>query len=222
MPVRVPVLASGETKVMISAGIKMNGINETRVPYPFYARIEKTLNLEKTKISDLGHLRFSYATNTVFAWLENFESPNSTLDSTSRNNVKLQRLKINELTTVFPYESNDYAAQVIISNDSARFEYASHSNFNLPTDGSSVFLELTYKNNNPFTVGLFANGTYVEQLPVLVVNPSNTWNKIYINLTPTVSAHQDASSFKVYFRAIKNTDEAEAKIYLDNIKLLHF
>jgi hypothetical protein len=222
VPVLFPLLKSGSTQVSIFAGIKLNGINETRVPYPFYEPINKTLDLKRESITDLGHLAFSYVTGTKFSWLENFEQSNLSIDSTARSEVNLVRTFVPELAAAFPYETNKYAAKVIISSDSVVFECASHNSYKLPTDGSSVFLELNYKSNNAFTVGLFINGSFTSQNSVLVVNPSDTWNKIYINLTPTLSANSSAISFKVFFTAMKSKEIPNAEIMFDNIKLLHF
>jgi len=222
LPAQFPVLKSGNTTLYIFAGIKLNGINETRVPYPFYDRIQKTVTLEQEKVTKLGHLNFTYVPTTKFAWLEDFEQVNLTLDSTKRSEVNFTRAKLSELETAFPGEDNDYAASVIIPNENEVFESISNDAFKLPTDGTAVFLEINYKTNNPFTVGLFINGEISSQRPVLVINPSSKWNKIYVNLTPTLSTYTSASNFKVFFTAIKSTTEANAEIFFDNIKLVHF
>ena len=222
LPLQVPALKSGPANLSIFAGIKLNGINELRVPYPFYTQINKSVELEREKITDLGHMKFSYASATKFAWQEQFEFANYSIDSTARSEVNLVRTALPELATVFPGENNKYAAKVVIPSDSLVFECASHDSFKLPTDGTSVFLELNYKSNNPFTVGLFLNGYVTSQRSVLVVNPSGDWNKIYINLTPTLASNNDVTNFKVFFTAMKNTTDPKAEIFFDNIKLLHF
>jgi hypothetical protein len=71
-------------------------------------------------------------------------------------------------------------------------------------------------------MGLLINGSVASQRPVLVINPSSIWNKIYINLTPSTAANSGASSFKVYFTARKSNKEPNAEILFDNLKLLHF
>ncbi len=222
LPSRFPVLKSGTSTLSIFAGIKLNGINETRVPYPFYDRIQKTVTLKREEITDLGHLTFYYAAATKFAWLEDFEQVNLTLDSTARSEVNFTRARLDELEAAFPGEGNDYAAKVVIAKENQVFESVSHNAFVLPTDGTSAFLELNYKTNNPFTVGLVINGAVTSLRPILVINPSSKWNKIYINLTPTLASYSGTSSFKVYFTAVKSTNEANAEIFFDNIKLLHF
>ncbi len=222
LPSNPPILKSGSTQLDIFAGIMLNGIKETRVPYPFYQKISKTVNLVRDSAINFGHMKFAYIEGTKFAWQESFEQANLSIDSTARSEVNLVRTLLPELATAFPYELNKYAAKVLILSDSLVFECASHDAFKLPTDGSSVFMELNYKTNNPFTVGLMINGSLTSQRSVLVINPSSVWNKIYINFTPTLSANNAASSFRVFFTARKSTKEANAEIYFDNIKLLHF
>jgi len=221
LPARFPVLKSGSTELTIQAGIKLNGMNETRVPYPLFAPVVKTVTLEREKVTDLGHLKFSYSEDAIFAWLENFEQYNPSVDTTARSEINLQRIELPELATVYPYETNEYAMKVEIPNDSLVFEAASHDQFKLPTDGRAVFLELNYKANNSFTIGLFKISSVVVSKEILVVNPSSTWNKIYINFTPTLSESQDITYFKVFFIAKKDEKVDKAEIYLDNIKLVH-
>ncbi len=222
LPAKVPVLRSGSSVLSVFAGIKLNGINETRVQYPFYEQIRKTVTFERETITELGHMKFAYVEGTKFAWKENFEQGNLSLDPTARSEVNFVRTALPELATAFPYETNEYAAKVVIAADTLVFECVSHDSFELPTSGTSVFLELNYKSNNPFTVGLFVNSTVTSQRSVLVVNPSSTWNKIYINFTPTVTNYPDANSFSVFFTAMKSTKDETAEILFDNIKLLHF
>ncbi len=222
LPVQAPVLKSGTVNLSISAGIKLNGINETRVPYPFYAQINKTVELEREKVTDLGQMKFSYASTAKFAWQEQFEFGNLSIDSTARSEANLVRTYLPELGAAFPGEGNKYAGKVVIDSDSLIFECVSHDSFKLPTDGTSVFLELNYKCNNAFTVGLLLNGNLSSPKSVLVVNSSSNWNKIYINLTPTLASNNNVSNFKVFFTAMKKTTDPKAEIILDNIKLLHF
>lgn len=222
LPAQFPLLKSGSTQLSLFAGVKLNGINETRAPYPFYDRIIKTINLEREKVTDLGHLKFAYAEKTKFEWQENFEQDNLSIEPTSRSEIKFSRTLLPELKAAFPGEINEYAAKVVISNDTLVFEAASHNFFKLPTDGSAVFLEMNYKSNNPLSFGVIVNGAVTSNRPVLILNPSSKWNKIYINLTPTLSNYSSANSFKIYFSSVKSTEVPKAEIYFDNIKLLHF
>jgi hypothetical protein len=72
-------------------------------------------------------------------------------------------------------------------------------------------------------VGLYANisGSKVPN-ELLIVNPSDDWNKIYINLSAAVSRNYTAQDFNIFFEAILEEDVENAEIYFDNIKLVHF
>jgi hypothetical protein len=226
LPASFPVLKSGQTVIRIQPGIKLNGIAETRAPYPFYdtIAIERTLSRENTV--KLGHLTARYKSNTVFGWIEDFEDPYLSLDSTNRSTLKISRVADESLATIVEGESNHYAGKIQFKNDSAVFESTSHDHFqfsnSVPEEQSYVFLEMNYKSNCTFSVGLIIYGSQTIQQPVVVVNPSGVWNKIYINFTPTISTSTAASSFKVYFYARPDEDAENQEILIDNIKLLHF
>jgi hypothetical protein len=226
LPASFPVLKAGATTLSIQPGIKLNGISETRVPYPFYDTISVKVTLNRENEVVLGHISTRYKPTTVFGWIEDFEDPNLSLDTTARSSIKLLRVGEPSLVSAFPGEGNSYAAKISLPDDTAFFECISHDSFvfskTLPEEKSYVFLELNYKSNSPLTVGMFIYGTQLTQQPVIVVNPSSSWNKIYINLTPTVSFNTDATKFRIYLSARKQEGETAGEIFLDNIKLLHF
>jgi len=226
LPAYFPVLKSGLVSLNIKPGIKLNGIAETRVPYPFFETITDTRTLSRENVDSLGNLVASYKSDVVFGWMEDFEDTYFSIDTTARSSVKLVRVQEPSLAAAFPGEGNTYAAKAEIKNDSVIFECVSHDSFtfsdNLPEEKSYVFLELNYKTNCPFTVGLMIYGTQTKQQPILVINKSDDWNKIYVNLTPTISLNTDASRFRVFFSARKEAGGTDADIFIDNIKLVHF
>lgn len=222
LPAKFPILKKGVTGLRFYAGIKMNGINETRIPNDFFEAIDVNMRLQQDSVSVIKHLKFAYNENVIFAWTENFEQFNLSLDSTSRSEINFNRVNLPELASAFPFELNEFAAKVVIDNDTSLFECQSHDAFKLPNNGKTAFLELNYKSNNIFTIGIIAVGNISKQHPILVVNPSETWNKLYVNLTSALSAYQDYSSFRIYITATKVNKEAPAEIHFDNLKLIHF
>jgi hypothetical protein len=220
---KVPILNSGKHKLMIYPGIKMNGIAATRVPYSFYSPYEKEVNLVHDSILNLENISVKYSTRTVFAWLEDFDQSTVSLDTTVRSLYKLQRTSDPELIFHQAGEYNSNSGIAIIPSDSGIFECVSHDAFDLPTSGTDVFLELNYKTNNVVTVGLFVNtSSQTIQRPILTLNRSSEWKKIYVNLTAEVSTHQDANDFRIFFGIVKESDVDEAQFLVDNIKLVHF
>ena len=70
-------------------------------------------------------------------------------------------------------------------------------------------------------------GAYVNKLQSVVtrdlvwITPKENWNKIYINLTPTVSEFYDASSF-TFFISMRRPDSLDqAKVQFDNLKIIY-
>lgn len=226
LPASFPVLKAGATRLNIQPGIKLNGMAETRVPYPFYDTISVNVTLNRQNEVQLGHIATKYKSTAKFGWLEDFEDPYLSIDTTSRSSIKISRVGEPSLVSSFPGEGNSYAGKISIPTDDDFFECISHESYTfsqtLPEEKSYVFLELNYKSNCPLTVGLFIYGTELSQQPVLVVNSSEKWNKIYINFTPTISFNSDATKFRVYLSARKQEDGPAAEIFIDNIKLLHF
>jgi hypothetical protein len=65
-----------------------------------------------------------------------------------------------------------------------------------------------------------SNGQSAE-IPFVGVNPSATWRKLYINLTPVVNAQPLNSTYKVIFFAKKESTATVDTVLLDNIKIVY-
>ena len=97
--------------------------------------------------------------------------------------------------------------------------------------GNSVFLEVNYLSDVPVSFGVIAyergSATATGINYQAGFNANEDWNKIYFNLTPVVF-NAEGEDFQVVLRAAlpigqDNTFEIEeAKVLLDNIKLVHF
>lgn len=217
LPATFPVLERGSHKVVIHAGIKMNGISSTRVYYPFYQPVEYEVNFIEDSVVNLSPT-VTYYDNTKFVWMENFESGGSSLEKTAKSDTSI-------VLTSDPSElfEGNYSGGINLNDTVLVFEAATMNSYPLPKTGSSVFLEMNYKTNNIFTVGLIGVGaTQVIQQPIVVVNPTTNWNKIYINLTSTVQQMSTSLEYKVFIGAVKEDTIAKPRILIDNFKLLTF
>lgn len=208
LPVTLPVLESGKHNVKIRGGIKSNGISATRVPYPFYDFYTLDTTLVPGAVTKLSPV-VAYFPGTTFAWIENFENTGTTIEEgpyTSDTTIQQQ--------TAIAFEGKSGA--VILEGNRSVFFASSAATYNLPKGEQKTWLELNYHSNNPFTVGVMS-GNAVYQL--IVINPSEGWNKIYVDLSPEVSANN--GPFKVFFSMSRSSTNSRAELYLDNIKLVH-
>ncbi len=225
LPAIIPVLYTGKHKVLIRPGIKLNGMVNLRTFYPFYNPIIQNLiftpdsitNLAKKIITDKAVFT-TYTEKSYFTWGENFEDASLTIDSTAKSNVPF------ELTASGPPDTFEglHSGKIVLPSDTSVFEAVTTEDYSLPKLAAPVFLEIDYRGNNSFTIGLFAITTsQVIQQPVIDIYPKATWNKIYVNLTNVVSSFTDAKKFSIFIGATKDSDVAVGEIYIDNLKLVY-
>ncbi|MGZ3882939.1 MAG: hypothetical protein ACXVPD_01855 [Bacteroidia bacterium] len=209
----LPVDAKGSAKIVFYAGIKNNGISETRQPYEFYAPVETdtTVNSDITVTRDFS---FKYKSNTIFHYVEDFESPAMNLKSSPGSDIQQFQM----LNNSYDKLEGNYMYFSIDGNDRNGF-FESVNQYSLPLDGAPVYMELNYKCNQPFTVGV-CNG--YDYRSAVTVNGSPGWNKIYIQLSTVVSTPPTYAKYGIFIRALKQKELEKAEFFIDNIKLLSY
>ena len=53
------------------------------------------------------------------------------------------------------------------------------------------------------------------------INPSEEWNKIYVNTTYQVNLGNSSDEFGIFIGTVKSSSSETASFYFDNIKWLH-
>jgi len=226
VPCTVPVLASGNCEVSVDAGIKISGLSANRGQYPFYSQYNKTnVNLTPGKVTTVQPI-VNYMAQTQFTWMENFESVQPAFTSNIYD-VSDTVIKVDH-NPADVFEGKACGVVNLVAG-ATQVQYLGLSSpvtgFTLPYDGQTpVYLELNYKCNNSFTVGFYGGLTSVDlttPIPVLNINPSSNWNKIYINFTQGL-AQVPSQNYVIYFFMTPDNGVTHPTLYLDNIKLIHF
>ncbi|NJN77687.1 MAG: hypothetical protein HC803_04615 [Saprospiraceae bacterium] len=219
LPAKAPVLADGTSSIEVFAGMADNGIVSLPEIYPFYNRYVTTKQFVPGETLEIEPT-VTYDDETVFAFIEDFETSNIFGEELDGNVVtKIERTEQGEF-------EGRYSGKITLDNANPIFEAATVSTYNIfdaNNVSSPIYLEINYKNNMPFEIGIlgYNNGIYVDKIYSVGFNPKDEWNKVYVNLTLDVSV-MDADSYRVVIRAAKGSDIETGEIYLDNIKLLHF
>lgn len=199
------------SSLTIFAGIKQNGISDTRVFYPFYEQI--TLDT----FADLGQhiqipLIFSYKSQCTFTWTETFDALGTTLRKSDVSDAGYSLVNTNA------FQGKSLECNLDSSKTVAQIESSAY--FTLPINTSDVYLELQYQCTGELQIGLLnTNGLEKE---VMRLYPSNTWNKIYIALGNTINAEPKSAVYKIYFRTLRALTGKPVQFRLDNIKLVHY
>lgn len=218
MPASFPVLGEGNTPVRVQAGVRISGLSSVRQLYPFYRPFFDTINLTPNGNSKMEPV-VDYFPGVVFDWMEDAEDPGLSMEPTESSDTTLLRITGSEA-----FEGN---ASLAFYTDTARplFFGVTVDEYVLPKGGRPVFLEVDYKCNYEWIVGLLGNTPNgVTDFIALTILPKEDWNKLYIQLTNQVSAagNINATSFKIYFASLLNpAEQDDAYVYIDNVKLVY-
>ena len=208
LPATFPMLETDYQTLRIKAGIKSNGIASSRIAYPFYTSFIDTVLFTPNQTITVNPT-VSYLDSLDF-WLEDFETGLS-LDTDSLS------FSIDNFNGI----DNKYG-KIILQDSMLLSEITTFELPHLPQAGAPVFLELDYKCNTQFLVGVYVNFPHsVLQKDLLWINPKDDWNKIYINLTSTISEGVGATSFKVFIGMKRDFDLEKNELYFDNLKIVY-
>jgi len=210
LPAKFPVLEEEIQTVRIKAGIKVNGIASSRIAYPFYISYFEDITFTPNETKTITPI-VSYLDSIDF-FLEDFEGSGINIEISAISDTTLLKLVDGD---------NNYGAG-ILSDSLFIFEISTDELKDLPQAGAPVFLELDYKSNTQFLVGVYVNYPQsVIQKDLLWINPKQEWNKIYVNLTTTISEGINASSFKVFIGMRRDFELEKNELYFDNLKVVY-
>lgn len=220
LPATIPILAEGPKMITLIAGIRENGLRNAPVIYPFYDGYVQDLTLIEGQTITVNPT-INYSSNSVFEFLENFESSNLKLagqiqQTTDNNKVKEGR----------------GSGSILLDQSSIELN-SSVTFIDLPTVGGlPVFLEMDYRTNVELEIGLVGfdinsiNSTRSINYKVTLC-PISEWNKVYINFQEDLELSQ-FTGYQLAFRAstdntgCDNISRDNPEILLDNIKLIRF
>lgn len=156
----------------------------------------------------------------IFGFVEDFEAGSvfgEDLDGNNNNQI--------ELTTIGKFEGQR-SGLIRLTAENSFFEKGTqpiHRLYDENNITSPIYLELNYKNNVPFEIGVigYDDNAFVDKVYITGMNASEEWNKIYINMTADVR-EMKADNYQIVIRAAKTEDVEVGEIFLDNVKLLHF
>tara|TARA_B100000900_G_scaffold178877_1_gene151607 strand:- start:3895 stop:4710 length:816 start_codon:yes stop_codon:yes gene_type:complete len=210
LPIEIPLLVEGKHKLRIKAGIRENGISATRIPFPFYTSYiieEQNFTVEE-----------NITLNPVFNYIDNITVIKENFEGIG---VNLESTLISDTTINLINAPNNNYGEGILNDSLITFEVATDE-FNIDQLGP-VFLELDYKSNTQFLVGIYANfpQSLVLQKDIIWITPKDEWNKIYINLSSTIQESNQAESFKVFIGMKRDFTKDTNWVNLDNITIIY-
>lgn len=221
LPATIPILAAGVSDIKIWPGVKNNGMINSRIRFPYYTKFAATPNLERGEVVELNP-SVIYEAESDF-WLEDFEDAGIKFEHTSGTQGNLA--SVSEEALVFEGYNSLHLA---LGENELELQCEMIDLIELPRLGARIFVEMNYKADNTFALGVIARTvTQISKDPVIVLNPTvrdetgPIWNKIYVEVTELVSSQTKALDYGIFFIVNKDAENTVANIYLDNIKIVY-
>jgi len=221
IPSEFPIQKEGKTVIRIGAGIKHSGQNEERMIYPLVKNFIDTVDFKPNQTDTIWPV-FSYQDNAVFKLVEDFD----------KNGLSLEFNPVfkKDGDTLIKYNGDDAfvkgnnSGKIVLKQDSSILELYSPVLNNMPKF-SPTYLEIDYKNDLPFTIGIYAteiDGS-VKQIPLIVLTPKSQWNKLYLDLETEIAYHPIGTQFRIFLRFSNNLTSPvqNPSVLFDNLKLIY-
>ncbi len=212
LPAKFPIIAEGSSKVTLKAGIKVNGMGNTRSYYPYYKPFEKTIDFKPSEVVTITP-QTTYGLWANIIWDEDFENGHKFEKSSNSDTVFV-------ITDEDMFKGN-HSGGIYLDTENSVFE-STTTELSRPSLGTSgMFLELNYKGEIPFGIGLYVNyQNQVTENSLLVVHSSTEWGKIYIDLYNPLLHYPEGTAYKIYIRAYHNMSKPSTKIFIDDFKIV--
>lgn len=234
VPATVPIISEGPQKITIIAGIMNNGIQSARIDYPFYDAYSTELNLiagdtidfssdteNTTVVNGYTCPVVEYFNTGLIFWNEGFEGQG--FDFAATNASQADFALTNDPGLVFNYnpdENSTASGLVTLTTSEPYFEIRSTHEFS-PIQGQRVYLELNYRTDCPLQIGVYENAPNDIKVYGKGIFPKSNWSKIYIELSNEVAQQASATSYSIFIEGALETDQNQAQILIDNVKLVY-
>lgn len=215
IPCRIPILEEGEISIDVFPGIRANGILALPDVYGFLGRYTTQVNLQPNQF-DTIRPQFEYDPVARIRFIDDFEGSVKVFSET-REGIPAQV----DTDTVF---EGSGSGRLTVDQTNRICEVVSPPFTEVPLNGTPNYLEMHYKNEVVFFVGIagISQGTGEYVVYEVGLKPSDTWKKVYISLEDIITRNL-AEVVRVAIRAEMppGDERTEANVWIDNVKFIH-
>ena len=221
LPCTFPILTTpGDTmgKLELSAGVAVNGLNNSLSGYPFYAFDTSDFKVQAGKIINYTPTT-EFFNNLSITTISNFEGlTHFGLVAYTGGNIPMTVVNDDSLL----FEGSGTGSILLSSPGDSSIDSTSKS-FTIPFN-KIAFIEFDYKCSVPFYVGMQSNqGSLISSTPYYLtgVNASDHWQKFYLNVGNFVSSFQ-GTDYNLYIKTSLPDGYTRGRVLIDNIQLVTF
>jgi hypothetical protein len=226
LPTYIPITEKDKHNITLRAGVKRSGQDDQRLQYPMFTDFDTILPLKNLE-SDTILPFISYLPNSRFSLLQDFDGNSSFFSIYNQKNGD----SIAKINNKDAWKINNNSAKFILADSTDQFFYVSKELGNLPANNIPIYLELDYKCDDAFFIGIFVFPPIgdVKRYPILTANSTNgNWKKLYLDLAleigTEIARNGAGTKFQLFFMVQKNGEPLKdnTHLFIDNIKLIHF
>lgn len=219
LPFTTPLLFNGQADYIdIYPAVEQSGVAGTLPYYTFYNRIHLT-NPDSTTLRagdtlSLGTDTTHYSSFTHKLFYASFDH--------DEGSVRFDSVFATVSNSAEACTGDGYGEMTVTAADLTKQFAITGDPFTVSDPSNIIYLELDTRSDVRLQVYMhsaYVNGGAEDVLPVMVINPSDHWQHMYINLGKTWAYFNHHATFKLSFTAL-NTDGVEGKVRLDNVKLI--
>ncbi len=215
LPADIPLIGEGSHSVIVKGGIMLNGIAASRAAYPKYTSYSETVNLVAGKSVTIKP-QVTYGSAVQFPQIEDFDDASLSLVSTTTGTVPLSITPANDPNA---FEGN--SGFVTLDSNHPVLEVASSTTLLLPL-ASPTYVELDYKTESDFVIGIFETTTSgIIKTDLLNVRATQSWKKIYLAVSDLGGVTLEGIDYKIYLHADKPSGQTTSRLYFDNLKVVY-
>ena len=219
LPAVIPVLYEGMQNIKAYAGIKVNGISNSREIYPFYSYYEINMELIPGAVNTITPV-VKYITESLAIDQERFEDIGFLFVRSAGSDTLITAIANPD--PQFDYLQEKVGA-IYMDEDRPHFKVESDLDLSIAF-ADPIFVELDYKCDNEFVFGLRSiQPSNVEvgligMLPKLDIDGNPTWNKMYIDISDAVDLIGNGSETELYFEGLLVNETGY--VLIDNVKII--
>lgn len=223
LPAHFPILPQDKNEIIIRAGIKKNGIDATRVIYPYLTSYEfpGEPNFQPLE-TDTMYPQVTFFEGPNYIWIENFDDTYITLDTAKGYPIGISRT----------FDANEVRDGVssgkVVVPESKRYFGLSRAAYTIPYTAPTAYFELDYSSTLTLEVGLyvFSSSNGYSEKPVMYINPTTdgnqpNWKHIYIDLTEILASTPDAIENNFYITGVNSESSNPGLIFFDNFRVIY-
>ncbi len=217
LPVTVPLIDEPPIDIRVFAGVRQNGMESFPIEYPFYS--SNVFTVDAAPLATVSKdLSVEYIDITNFELVEDFEVANAfnvDLDDFEGSYADIEE---------DPADPENFAGVLYADEENPVVEVGTGILFNgVDIIGRKPYLELDYKSDVPFTIGVrkFFGNVFQKEY-IIVLKEKEEWNHLYLSLQEYL-ADSGLQSYQILLNMdLNGLDAEEGRVYIDNLKLIRF